>query len=221
MPILYSFRRCPFAIRTRMAIYYSEIGVNLREVSLKNKPQEMLDISPKGTVPVLQTSSFTLEESMEIILWALNKSDTMNLLNPYKKEREKTLAMIDLFDEKFKYSLDRYKYSSKFSNVDINGFKIRHRDNAMQYIKLLEQKLKDCSVYIYEDKLSILDICIFPFVRQYRIADINWFDSLSEIPFTKKWLINILEKKVFKKIMVKYKEWKVTEKSYLFKKDIL
>ena len=91
IPILYSFRRCPFAIRARIALHFSGINVELREVSLKNKPYDLLNLSKKGTVPVLKTDENILDESLDIILWALGKSDKFDLLKPYLKEKIDTI----------------------------------------------------------------------------------------------------------------------------------
>ena len=115
IPILYSFRRCPFAIRARLAIYLSKVRVEIREVSLRNKPSEMISISNKATVPILKTKHRVLEESLDIILWALDKKDFYKLLNPYVEDKERTLRTIDIFDNKFKYHLDRYKYSYRYT----------------------------------------------------------------------------------------------------------
>ena len=103
--ILYSFRRCPFAMRARAAIYFSKIKVELREVLLRNKPPEMLDISRKGTVPVLKLKENILDESMDIMLWALNIKDSLDLLCPYREQRSFVLDIIKIYDQEFKLSL--------------------------------------------------------------------------------------------------------------------
>ena len=116
LPILYSFRRCPFAMRARAALYFSATRVEIREVILKNKPIQMLEASKKGTVPILVLNNKILDESLDIIFWALNNNDELNLLNPYKKDKEMTLNLISQIDNVFKYHLDRYKYSSRYDN---------------------------------------------------------------------------------------------------------
>ena len=113
-PILYSFRRCPFAMRARAALYFSKTQVEIREVLLKNKPIEMIEASKKGTVPILVLNNKILDESLDIIFWALNNNDKLNLLNPYKKDRNMALSIISQIDNVFKYHLDRYKYSSRY-----------------------------------------------------------------------------------------------------------
>ena len=122
IPILYSFRRCPFAMRARAELYFSKIDVILREVVLRNKPKEMLIASEKGTVPVLVLKDRVIDESLEIIIWALNIRDNLNLLKPYKQEKEKVLKLICQIDNEFKFHLDRYKYSSRYLDVkDFEG----------------------------------------------------------------------------------------------------
>ena len=113
-PILYSFRRCPYAMRARMAIYLADIKCELREVYLKNKPTEMLEISPKGTVPVLQLHDQVIEESNEIIQWALShNSKKLMFLN--LEQQDFALKTIYEFDTDFKHHLDRYKYSQRYN----------------------------------------------------------------------------------------------------------
>ncbi len=129
-PILYTFRRCPFAIRARAALYFSTTKVEIREVVLKNRPIDMLKASKKGTVPVLVLNNKVLDESIEIIIWALKNYDALNLLNPYEKDKKNTLNIISKIDNEFKYHLDRYKYSSRYKeDIDFKG-KYEHRKLA-------------------------------------------------------------------------------------------
>ena len=220
IPILYSFRRCPFAIRARLAIYLSKVRVEIREVSLRNKPSEMISISNKATVPILKTKHRVLEESLDIILWALDKKDFYKLLNPYVEDKERTLRTIDIFDNKFKYHLDRYKYSYRYlGNKNFMG-KNKHRDTACKYIYDLENIFQNKSdIYIHINKLSILDICLFPLIRQFRIADPYWFDEHFHNSTIKKWLNNLLEQDYFKNVMFKYEEWIKEKKCHFFSYD--
>ena len=220
IPILYSFRRCPFAIRARLAIYLSKVRVEIREVSLRNKPSEMISISNKATVPILKTKHGVLEESLDIILWALDKQDFYKLLNPYVEDKERTLRTIDIFDNKFKYHLDRYKYSYRYlGNKNFMG-KNKHRDTACKYIYDLENIFQNKSdIYIHINKLSILDICLFPLIRQFRIADPYWFDEHFHNTTIKKWLNNLLEQDYFKNVMFKYEEWIKEKKCHFFSYD--
>ena len=208
IPILYSFRRCPFAIRARAALYFSEIKVIIREVILKKKPEEMLKISEKATVPILVLKDKVIDESLEIIIWALKINDKFNLLHPYLKENEKVLKLINKIDNSFKFHLDRYKYSTRYEKHESFEGKYLHRDKAAKYLNDIEVMLKESgSLYLYDNKLSIIDLSIFPLVRQFRIADEKWFNDNSSFQFTRKWLTNILESDFFNAIMEKYKPW--------------
>ena len=208
IPILYSFRRCPFAMRTRAVLFFSKIDVILREVVLRNKPKKMLIASEKGTVPVLILKDKVIDESLEIIIWALNIRDDLNLLEPYKKEKKNVLKLIYQIDNEFKFHLDRYKYSSRY--LDAKDFKGKnfHRDIAANYLHDIEKKLKENSnLYLYNNKLSVVDLSIFPLIRQFRIANEKWFDENPKFSFIQKWLNNILELDFYKVIMKKYKPW--------------
>ena len=211
-PILYSFRRCPFAIRARMALYFSKIRVELREISLKDKPYEMIKASKKSTVPILVYNDLLLDESINIILWALKVKDDYQILRPYQEDKSFVLGLIKIYDNIFKYHLDRYKYSTRyFNNKDFLG-KYKHRELATLQLENLENILEEAnSIFIYKNKLSILDICIFPLVRQFRIADKKWFDEQFSSSLLIKWLKNIEEQDYFKDIMIKYSEWKKTK----------
>ncbi|NDD49502.1 MAG: glutathione S-transferase, partial [Alphaproteobacteria bacterium] len=140
--ILYSFRRCPFAIRARLSIYFSNHRCQIREITFKNKPEEFLKISSKATVPVLLTEDGTIiEESLDIMKWYLLKNDPLDIMRPYNDEAVDEL--IDFFDNDFKFHLDRYKYSSRFDPQK----KDEHRNAAVKILSKLENKMND-SAYI-------------------------------------------------------------------------
>ncbi len=200
-PILYSFIRCPYAMRARMILKLADIKCELREVRLNNKPEHMLEASPKGTVPVLILEDKIIDESIDIVNWALNitnvfegniKQDQINL----------TEELIDLFDDKFKYHLDRYKYSNRYEDVDVE----HHQNECLNILKKLETII-DGSNWIFGDSISKLDILILPFIRQFRIADQEWFDSQQNIPGIQRVLMNFLDSNIFKSVMNKYEEW--------------
>ena len=159
-------------------------------------------------MPILKVNNVVLDESLDIILWSLKKNDEHNLLSPYFNQKEETLKTIETFDYDFKFHLDRYKYSSRYlKDTDYLG-KNEHRERAANILKELERVLLvSKNDYIYKNRLSILDICIFPLVRQFRIADKDWFDSEIRFNSTSHWLHNIIEQDYFKKIMKKYSEW--------------
>ena len=201
-PILYTFRRCPYAMRARFAIRSSKIKVEIREIKLKEKPSEFLNLSPKGTVPVLITNSGeVLEESLDIIYWALNKNDPHKWLAKGKLENKDIRKLLDDLENKFKPNLDKYKYPSRFSGVD----QYLHRDKNLCFLKKLNSYLEN-NKSLNCEHLSLLDYAIFPFVRQFRNVDQEWFDKLNFI-FLNKWINQIIDSKDFSSIMKKFKKW--------------
>ena len=208
IPILYSFRRCPFAIRARSAIYYSKVKVEIREVLLRQKPEQMLKISPKGTVPVLEFKKTVLEESIDIMLWALNINDKENILCPFREDKKFFFNVINIFDNEFKYHLDRYKYNTRYINEKSFESKERHRDKGIEHLKILEKiLLKNNSNYLYRNKISILDLALFPLIRQFKIADSEFFEKNKELTLLNGWLNNLINTIFFKNIMYKYDVW--------------
>ena len=163
-PILYSFRRCPYAMRARMALILASKECELREILLKDKPDEMLKVSSKGTVPVLQFTNKVLDESLDIISWAM-ESPAPNVHIYSKAEESLALELVQLFDSKFKYHLDRYKYSSRYG-VDPRD----HQQECRVILENLETKIKP-NPWIFGNAVSLLDISILPFIRQCKIAN--------------------------------------------------
>ncbi|MDB9997297.1 glutathione S-transferase N-terminal domain-containing protein [Gammaproteobacteria bacterium] len=200
-PILYSFKRCPYAMRARIALKLANIQCELREVRLNNKPDHMLEISPKGTVPVLILEDKVIDESIEIINWVLDKIDVFKG-NIDQTQIELTESLISIFDDKFKYHLDRYKYSNRYKDSDLEF----HRNACFQILLELENIIAS-DAWIFGDKLNKLDISILPFIRQYKIADIIWFDAQSDINKVQKILNNFIDSSLFKEIMLNYEEW--------------
>ena len=200
-PILYSFKRCPYAMRARIALKLANIQCELREVRLNNKPDHMLEISPKGTVPVLILEDKVIDESIEIINWVLDKIDVFKR-NIDQTQIELTESLISIFDDKFKYHLDRYKYSNRYKDSDLEF----HRNACFQILLELENIIAS-DAWIFGDKLNKLDISILPFIRQYKIADIIWFDAQSDINKVQKILNNFIDSSLFKEIMLNYEEW--------------
>ncbi|MCO4780970.1 MAG: glutathione S-transferase [Candidatus Cloacimonetes bacterium] len=197
-PILYSFRRCPYAMRARLALKLAETCIVVREITLKNKPQEMLAISPKGTVPVVFLPDGTvIEESLDIMIWALTQSDPSNILS---KEQE-VLDLIKMNDSSFKYHLDRYKYSDRHPEHPMEYY----RSKGEEFLTILNQLLMK-SKYLYGDTLSFADIAIFPFVRQFAHVDRKWFFS-TKYSYLIDWLNEQLESELFLGIMQKYPEY--------------
>ena len=170
LPILYSFRRCPYAMRARMALILASKQCELREILLKNKPDHMLEISPKGTVPVLQLPDKVLDESLDIISWAAVSSlDNVHIFS--KTEETLYMELVHLFDTKFKHHLDRYKYSSRYG-ADPR----EHQEECKIILENLDAKINP-SPWVFGLQVSLLDISILPFIRQCKIANPEWFDA--------------------------------------------
>jgi len=199
LPILYSFRRCPYAIRARMAIVYASINLELREVSLANKPAEMLSISPKGTVPVLQLEERVIDESIEVMDWALAQSDPDNWLALDLQQQQQSL--IEENDNQFKLWLDKYKYWDRHPEQSQQAY----RSQAEKFISKLEKNLTQHS-YLLGNKICMADIAIFPFIRQFAFVDKDWFDQ-ADYPNLQQWLNKFLESHLFNQVMKKYSVW--------------
>ena len=198
-----------------MALYLAKIKTEIREVRLNNKPKHMLKVSPKGTVPILVLDAEVIDESNDIIRWVLNRN---NIFQKDSDSITKTLTedLITIFDDKFKYHLDRYKYSTRYENVNIEF----HRLECIKILIELEKHITSASAdWIYNNSPSKLDICILPFVRQFRIANPNWFDQQSEIKKVRKVLKNFIRSNLFKQIMHDYEVWKEGDHPVYFPQD--
>jgi len=206
--ILYSFRRCPYAIRARWALLNTNQVVELREVDLKNKPIELIEISKKATVPVLMTNLNTvIDESLDIMIWSINKSNMNSLFNSNDKSH-KIFSLIETNDEIFKYHLDRFKYASRFNYQDLED----HRNAGMEILLSLNNRLKNYStegkqLFLLGEKETLADWAIWPFIRQFRIADITKFDKNEEIKFLKNWLNYFFSHKQYPLVMKKNEYW--------------
>ena len=209
-PILYSFIRCPYAMRARMALKLCNIKCEIREVRLNNKPYQMIKQSPKGTVPVLVLKNKVIDESNEIIDWALSKNNVFEG-NLDKLNIDLTNELIKLFDSKFKYNLDRYKYSSRYENVDAE----KHKIACLEILIYLDSFISN-NKWILGSEINKLDISILPFIRQFRIADIEWFDSQYKIERIKNIIINFNNSDLFKDVMKKYDIWEENTKPVFF-----
>lgn len=194
IPILYTFRRCPYAIRARLAIYTSGIKVEMREVDLRNKPQAMLACSPKGTVPVLQLADGTmLDESLDIMRWALAINEPHSWLN----ESAESLDLIAQNDTSFKQNLDRYKYADRYPEHSLEY----HRSHSEVFLKLLNDRLGK-NKYLMGERPDFTDMAILQFVRQCAHVDRNWFYAS---PYTNliRWLDGLLHSDLFIAVMKK------------------
>lgn len=195
---LYSFRRCPYAMRARMALHYAGCAVQIEEVSLKNKPAQLLEYSPKGTVPVLVDGDQVLEQSLDIMHWALAQHDPDNwLLIEDGEARRQIQALIEENDQVFKANLDRYKYH------------VRHPQHSQQHYRALgevfliklEARLQHRD-FLITRHLTLADVALAPFIRQFSAVDPQWF-ATSPYPALRGWLQRFVESALFRAVMVK------------------
>lgn len=194
-------------MRARMAIAASGTQVRLREILLRDKPDEMLAVSAKGTVPVLVDGDRVIDESIDVMNWALRKHDPEGWLT------RKDDALIAENDGPFKHHLDRYKYSTRYEDADAE----EHRAAGFAFLQKLDARLAD-SDYLHGAARGFTDIAIFPFVRQFRIANKDWFDAAS-IPNVQRWLNALMESALFKSVMEKYPLWKETDEETTYPKN--
>ena len=208
LPILYSFRRCPYAMRARMAVAISNQQCELREVKLRDKPTAMLEASQKGTVPVLQLpDGMVIDESIDVMRWALGANDPQDWL---RADTEAATALIDENDGPFKHHLDRYKYATRYEDANPEA----HRSAGEEFLKKLNARLQRAD-YLFGDAPSLADIAIFPFIRQFRIADPDWFDE-APYPHLQDWLARCLGSSLFQSVMTKYAPWAPGDELTLF-----
>ena len=182
-----------------MALEYSNVEVELKEISLKKKPQSFMDLSSKATVPVLVLSEQEIiDESRDIMMWSLTQNDPDQwYFNLSSADQFKSNELIDYNDDQFKPLLDNYKYSTRFPEFS----ETQHRERAESFLRQLNQNLER-SMYLISDKISLTDIAIFPFIRQFAFVDKQWFDQSSYIHL-QRWLQSCIELPLFKKIMIK------------------
>ena len=210
LPVLYSFRRCPYAMRARIAIAKAGVAVQLREVVLRSKPVQMVDISAKATVPVLQlTNGDVIDESLDVMLWVLSQSDPDAWLQYGFHE---ALALIEENDGMFKPLLDRYKY---FVNYPEHSQQY-YREQAAAFFELLELKLvQHGAVGLLGARIGLADVAIFPFIRQFARVDLKWF---SQSKFTRlvAWFENFERSELYLNVMNKYPAWNVGDATTVF-----
>ena len=192
LPILYSYRRCPYAMRARMALKLAGIDVEIREISLRDKPAHMLQVSPKATVPVLVLQDGTvIEQSLDIMHWALQQH-ALGANSPVVAD---TLILEN--DTAFKQALDAYKYPERYPSKT----QIQHRVDGEVFLQKLENLLLE-NVYLFSTTPSLADIAIFPFVRQFAAVDSAWFEA-APYPKLQIWLNRLIESELFISVMEK------------------
>ncbi|MBL4638704.1 MAG: glutathione S-transferase [Proteobacteria bacterium] len=212
LPVLYSFRRCPYAMRARLAIANSHIAVELREIVLRNKPKQLTDISPKATVPVLLTADdAVIDESLDIMRWGLDQHDPDNWYNALTQSQQQlSLQLIANNDSEFKYYLDRYKYADRYPEYTQDYY----RQQAEKTLAMLEQQLQHNGCLICSH-LTLADMAILPFIRQFAFADKAWFDQ-SPYPLLQAWLAEFVDSELFQNIMLKYPAWQTGDELTTF-----
>jgi glutathione S-transferase len=196
LPILYSFRRCPYAMRARMAVAISGVRVELREVVLRDKPPELIEASAKATVPVLVLpDGAVIDESLDIVRWALGHKDPENWLAASEQD------LIQQNDGSFKAALDRYKYPHRYGLESETS----HRDEGLVALAELDARLQNHS-YLCGETRGLTDIAIFPFIRQFAATNQAWFDA-QPLPALHRWLSQQLSSDIFASIMLRYPQW--------------
>ena len=209
-PVLYSFRRCPYAMRARMALLISGVRCEIREIALSQKPEGMLAASPKGTVPVLVLKDKVLDQSLDIMHWALGQSYSHNWSTSHTSVDEEANALVSACDDEFKLNLDRYKYPNRY---DLSSG-LAHREAGAVYLQQLNARLASTS-HLMGSNFTWVDAAIAPFVRQYARTDRAWFDA-QPWPSLKVWLENFENSETYLTVMHKYKVWHQDAKPVAF-----
>jgi len=204
-------------MRARLALRVSGLALELREIILKNKPQAMLDLSPKGTVPVLLLPTGTvIDESFDVMFWALKQSDPEQWLENWGADAE---ALIDKNDRVFKTHLDHYKYADRFPDDPAEVYRQRGEVFLAELnARLLARSNEASRGYLLGPNLSMADMAIFPFVRQFAHVDKTWFDQ-SPYPALISWLNELLDSAIFRSIMVKQPAWQPGDTTLLFHRN--
>ena len=218
--ILYSFRRCPYAIRARWALLNTNQVVELREVELKDKPIQLIEISKKATVPVLKTTlNKVIDESLDIMKWSIERSYMHKLFGDNNDKSKEIFSLIETNDNQFKYHLDRFKYASRFNFEEAET----HRAAATKILLSLNNRLKEFAtkgepLFLVDAKETLADWAIWPFVRQFRIADIKNFDQNHEIQYLRSWLNYYFTHEKYPIVMKKNELWRKENKPLIFGK---
>jgi len=211
LPILYSFRRCPYAIRARSAIIASGLQVELREIVLRDKPASMLDASPKGSVPVLiLPNGEVIDESWNIMLWALQQRDPKMWLGKDGEHTQATLPWLNENDTAFKHNLDCYKYPERFPEHSQSTY----RTAGEQFLQRIDRQL-NTTPYLLGSMFTLADITLLPFIRQFAAVDLGWFAS-APYPALRNWLNAFTASELFAVVMQKFPVWKADAQPMVF-----
>ena len=208
LPILYSFRRCPYAMRARLALAITGEPYELREVVLRDKPAELLAASPKGTVPVLVLpDGAVIEQSLDVMLWALRRKDPQSWLAPARGSLDDMLALVAGNDGEFKRSLDRYKYPNRYPEESAGGaqaFAQMQRAQGAAWLARLDGMLD--GGWLYGARASLADMALLPFVRQFAHTDAAWF-AAQPWPRLQAWLAQFEAGALYAGVMGKHAPW--------------
>ena len=203
VPVIYSFRRCPYAMRARLALLASEQICEHREILLRDKPATMLALSPKGTVPVVWLpDGRVLDESLDVMYWTLHNNDPLGWLEYTSSEILLATKLIEENDGPFKHHLDRYKYADRYEKENHT----LHRDGCLETLEKLNAQLCG-NDWLFGAEARMVDYAILPFIRQCRIANSDWFDAQDQLEDLHRWLQNFLTSDIFNIAMHKYDVW--------------
>ena len=196
-PTLWSFRRCPYAMRARLALASAGVEVELREIVLRNKPQAFLETSPSATVPCLNADGQVIDESLDIMVWALKQHDPDALLDMPPAGWD----LIATSDGPFKQALDHTKYATRYPDLDPTI----ELEKASAFLRGLDAQLAG-QQWLFGAKPTLADLAILPFVRQFAFIDRAWFDA-QDWPNLRGWLDRFLDSALFGNVMFKYSPW--------------
>lgn len=207
-PVLYSFRRCPYCMRAHMALKNSGINVELREVDLDNMPEEALKISDKATVPILvMTDGTYIDESWDIVKWAVEQNDPDNWAGENKEYLLDAEMLVETNDFSFKDDLDHYKYADRYPEQKVEEYRLA----CEEFLEELEEMLADNN-YLLADHLTLADIGVFPFIRQFSLVDKDWFDQ-SPYDNVRRWLVQIIGSTLFQAVFEKHDLWQAGDRA--------
>jgi len=213
LPTLYSLRRCPYAMRARMGLLLAEQSVMLRDIVTRNKPKELLEASPKGTVPVIVLDNGeVIEQSLDIMLWALSKNDPHNLLRLDEPSiASEIIELVSHSDTYFIPLLEQYRASARYHNDDLE----QRRNLCEELITGLEERLEK-HTYLFGETPCLADYALMPFVSQFSRVEKKWFVQ-SQYSGVARWLKSHYESALYTRIMKQYPQWIESQQEFLFK----